>query len=198
MGGERREAVAGERGHELGARERVLVEGAAGGGQRAPAPPDPGGAQPAHAVDVRHRDHQRAAGDQRPPGFGQDGVGPARIVLDHAERDVGVHGAVAQRQARQLHRGQRRRRRPPARRQRLDGPVHADGGPAALAQQQHVLAETAAALQHARAARQRGRDQVGQRRAARQRQQLRHRVAAPVLAPELAVGRHRVIGQHSA
>ncbi len=198
MRGLRHEAVPGERSHQLTPRERVLVERAAGGGHGAGATADPGGAETPGAVEIGHRDDEDPARREHSAGLGQDRVGAVGIVLDDAEGDVGGHGATADRQRPQVARRQGHRRGPVGGGERGDTAIHAGRAPATLAQEDDVLPEPAAGLEHDALTRQRRRDQVRERRHGGDRQQLVHRVAAPVLRPEIFVHSGGVVREHSA
>ena len=191
-----REAAAGERRDELGARESALVESAALSGDLAVASPDPARREPADAVHIRHRDDEHTAGREHTIRFGEDRVGPPRVVLDHAERDISRERTVGDREAAKLHERQRRRRRTPAGSERLEAPVHAGHAPAPLAEEQHVLTQTAARFQDDAVGGQGPRDQIRQRRAPGDRQELLHRMSAPVLDPELLHRCDRIVREH--
>ena len=189
--------MAPQRGQQLAARERELVEGGTAACGHACPEAKVRRREPAYAVDVRCRDDERAAGREHATRLGQDRVGSRGVVLGDAERDVRGGRAVAQRQRRQLGRRQRCLGRLPRGGHRVDAPVHTHGAPAAFTEQDDVLSEPAAGFEDEAVRGQRPRHQRCQRRAARDRQQLVERLPAPVVVPEFLRRRHGVIGEHA-
>jgi hypothetical protein len=176
----------------LAPRERELIELAAAHLRPSRFAREPGPGQAPHSVPVGHREKQDPARGQHPLGLGHDGGGSRGIVLDDAQREIRGGAPVAHPEGAQVH-GRERRARPRALAQRLQTPVRADGGSAALAQQQHVLPQPAPRLENDAARGQMPLDERGERRAARHLEEGRHRMAPPVLAPELRGGGARVV-----
>ena len=183
-----REAMGGQALPQLAPGERELVELAAGhAGQPGPAA-QIRRAEPAHTVPVRHREQQPAARGHHARGLFEDRVGPVGVVLDDAQRQIGRDRAGGDGQGAQVH-DRNDGAGPRAGPERVQAPVDAQRDAATLPEQQHVLAETAARLEHPARRGQMALDQVGERRLARDPEQLLHGVAAPVLGPELGRGR---------